>query len=93
MDRLTSDSDYLASKGVYERHLKQGYPRNIATERYLRLCEYERIGLTPEQLMEVDRLYLEKCEEVNHLVAELKKICNSCKYAYVDSGANLEKKM
>lgn len=34
-----------------------------------RLAEYEDIGLTPEQLKEVDRLYAEKCKEM----AELEK--------------------
>jgi len=32
-----------------------------------KLAEYEDLGLTPQQLMEVDKLYLEKCEEVNKL--------------------------
>lgn len=32
-----------------------------------RLAEYERTGLTPDQIREVDRLYLEKCREVNQL--------------------------
>lgn len=34
-----------------------------------RLAAYEDIGLTPEQLREVDKLYAEKCKEV----AELEK--------------------
>lgn len=34
-----------------------------------RLAEYEDIGLTPEQLLEIDRLYAEKCKEL----AELEK--------------------
>lgn len=29
-----------------------------------RLAAYEDIGLTPEQILEVDRLYAEKCREV-----------------------------
>ena len=31
------------------------------------LARYEDTSLTPEQLIEIDRLYLEKCEEVNRL--------------------------
>ena len=34
-----------------------------------KLAQYEDLGLTPEQIREVDRLYAEKCREV----AELKK--------------------
>ena len=37
-----------------------------------RLSAYEDIGLTPEQLLEVDRLYTEKCKEV----AELQKLAD-----------------
>lgn len=33
---------------------------------FKKLSEYERIG-TPEHIKEVDRLYLEKCKEVNRL--------------------------
>ena len=32
-----------------------------------RLAEYEDLGLTPEQLIEVDRLYAEKCKELTEL--------------------------
>lgn len=35
-----------------------------------RLSAYEDIGLTPEQLLEIDQLYAEKCKEV----AELRKL-------------------
>ncbi|MBD5549500.1 MAG: hypothetical protein HDQ97_19330 [Lachnospiraceae bacterium] len=34
-----------------------------------RLAEYERTGITPEQIIEIDRLYSERCREI----AELKK--------------------
>ena len=29
-----------------------------------KLAQYEDLGLTPDQIREVDRLYLEKCKEV-----------------------------
>jgi len=35
-----------------------------------KLAEYEDTGLTPEQIIEIDKLYLKKCEEVNKLLAE-----------------------
>lgn len=38
-----------------------------------KLKDYEESGLSPEQLEEIDRLYLEKCEEVNKLRAELEE--------------------
>ena len=64
MERLTTDSAYLADKEEYERHLAQGYPRSIPRERFLRLCEYERTNLTPEQI-------LEKLEELERLKKQL----------------------
>ena len=67
MERLTTDSAYLADKEEYERHLAQGYPRSIPRERFLRLCEYERTNLTPEQIVEIDKLYRKKCEELERL--------------------------
>lgn len=73
MERLTTDIDYEIDKGAYERHLKQGYPRNMARERFLRLCEYERTGHTPEEIAEFYNMYLAKCEEVNRLAAELEE--------------------
>lgn len=73
MERLTTDKNYEDNKGEYERHLKQGYPRNMARERFIKLCEYERTGHTPEEIAEFDRLYLEKCQEVNRLTAELEE--------------------
>ena len=32
-----------------------------------KLAQYEGLGLTPDQIREVDRLYLEKCKEVSEL--------------------------
>lgn len=38
-----------------------------------RLADYENIGLTPEQMIEMDRLYTEKCREVAMLRGGLKE--------------------
>lgn len=53
-----------------------------------RLATYEDTDLTPEQINEMDKLYREKCEEVNKLNAELaeyKKLlpCNIGDTVYV----------
>lgn len=37
-----------------------------------RLADYENTGLMPEQIIEMDRLYAEKCREVAMLKGELK---------------------
>lgn len=37
------------------------------------LKAYEDTGLSPEQIVEMDRLYAEKCREVAELKGDLKK--------------------
>jgi len=41
MERLTSKKEADAQRKAYERRLKQGYPRNIPEERFLKLAAYE----------------------------------------------------
>jgi hypothetical protein len=41
MERLTSKKEADAQRKSYERRLKQGYPRNIPEERFLKLAAYE----------------------------------------------------
>ena len=38
------------------------------------LLEYRETGLTPDKIREMDKLYLEKCQEVNSLVAACEKL-------------------
>ena len=66
MERLTDKKEADAQRREYEIRLKQGYPRNIPEERFLRLAAYEDTGLEPgeiEQLKgEVLGLRLDKQE-------------------------------
>lgn len=41
------------------------------------IMEYKELGVAPVQLKEIDRLYWEKCKEVNRLAAELEKYKNA----------------
>lgn len=43
-------------------------------EIYERLAAYEDTKLIPEKIAEIDKLYLEKCQEVNRLNAELAEL-------------------
>lgn len=64
MDRLTYK---IASEA-----LKYDWKDNVALADLInRLGHYENTGLTPEQLLEIDKMYLEKCEEVNQLKEQL----------------------
>lgn len=71
MERLT----LAAASGDIWLSDDDGIPNIFVTKeddtyKYIkRLSEYEDIGLLPEQIKEVDRLYAEKCKEL----AELQK--------------------
>lgn len=64
--------------------LNNGYDMHkVPTELYgaiWKLKDYEETGLDPETLKEIDKLYLEKCEEVNRIKAELGTV-KECKAA------------
>jgi hypothetical protein len=38
------------------------------------LLEYKETGLTPQDIKNMDKMYLEKCQEVNSLVAACEKL-------------------
>lgn len=64
MDRLTYK---IASEA-----LEYDWKDNVALADLInRLGHYEDIGLAPEQLLEIENMYLEKCEEVNLLKKQL----------------------
>lgn len=52
MERLTDKKEADAQRLEYENRLKNGYPRNIPEERFLKLAAYEDTGLTPEEIQE-----------------------------------------
>lgn len=75
MSRLTDYKDYISDKAEYEKHISQGYQRNIARERFLKLAEYEnleeqgRLIKLPYSLGKVKMLYC--IDEICHDVFEL----------------------
>lgn len=80
MSRLTDYKDYISDKAEYEKHISQGYQRNIARERFLKLAEYEnleeqgRLIKLPEKVEETE--YREcvhtrtKCHHENYKCSE-----------------------
>ena len=67
---------------IISRKLKENtFDTNIITMRenlilkLKRLKEYEDTGLTPEQIRDIDSLYLEKCEQVNVLKEFVEVTC------------------
>lgn len=53
MERLTDKKEADAQRKEYEIRIKQGYPRNIPEERFLRLAAYEDTGLEPDEIKQV----------------------------------------
>lgn len=53
MERLTNKREADAQRKAYETRMKQGYPRNIPEERFLRLAAYEDTGLEPEEIARI----------------------------------------
>jgi hypothetical protein len=70
MHRLTEPITDTATGKVLGYTILNGYNINLAATQ--RLGEYEDTGITPEQIIEIDKLYREKCEEVNELTKVLK---------------------
>lgn len=72
MDRLTNKKEADAQREAYERRLKQGYPKNIPEERFLKLAAYEDSGLSPEEIKNLNNgiipnhwseLFIAECED------------------------------
>ncbi len=65
MERLTAERMNGIKAGYWSASKKE--------ELVQRLAKYEDTGLTPEQITQLDKIYLEKCQEVNELRAQLPK--------------------
>lgn len=70
MERLTIP-DTPIEGGLRRTVIDAREVRKHAMTIYWQLKKYEDVGLTPDQIREMDKLYLAKCEEVNRLRAEL----------------------
>lgn len=47
---------------------------NVTVMALKELLEYRETGLTPDKIREMDKLYLEKCQEVNTLVKTFERL-------------------
>ncbi len=62
----------------------------VINECFKRLAEYEKTGLTPQQIVEIDKLYQEKCEEIAHFEL-IEAVTYDGQQLYVKKGSALEK--
>jgi hypothetical protein len=46
----------------------------VSTKALKELLEYKETGLTPQDIKEMDKMYLEKCKEVNALVKTCERL-------------------
>ena len=63
MERLTIPDEKIPG-GTRRKIISMKAVKEEAMTLYWQLKKYEDTGLTPEQLLELDGLYLEKCREV-----------------------------
>lgn len=81
MDRLTKRDEFRNADiiGVDSMDLQCNLEFdefNRVTNAMNRLAEYEDIGLTPEQLLQVDKMYADRCSEIAGLERKIKKTTN-----------------
>jgi len=70
-DKTVYDRGLTSVDGLYYRRCEE--IRAYDGEAINKLAAYEDIGLTPEQLLEIDKLYADKCREVADLKAKYEK--------------------
>ena len=63
MERLTNKREADAQRKDYENRIKNGYPRNIPEERFLRLAAYEDTKMPPELVEKVAKFAMWVNEE------------------------------
>ena len=76
MERLTAwDGEHAYYKKCFEEPCIGGGCEIEDCQLKIDICEnlarYEDLGITPDQIREIDELYTEKCEEVNQLKKQL----------------------
>ena len=82
MERLTNKSEADKQRVGYNRRLRQGYPRNIPEERFLKLAEYEDTGLTPEQIVKLQKQNAILKELLRLTAKDAKGLFNACDSEY-----------
>lgn len=66
MERLTNKREADAQRKDYENRIKNGYPRNIPEERFLRLAAYEDTKMPPELVEKVAKfaMWVKDCQHL-----------------------------
>lgn len=75
MERLTNKREADAQRKDYERRIRNGYPRNVPEEWFLRLAAYEDSGCAPEEVLPKD-----KADEIALKLMRLADLESLCSY-------------
>lgn len=68
IDRLGEADDCETCDVICEEFIDTGCVECPIQKAFSRLAEYEDLGLTPEQVKELDRRYTEKCGQIKEIV-------------------------
>lgn len=77
MERLTDKKEADAQRKEYEIRIKQGYPRNIPEERFLRLAAYEDTGLEPDQVAFAAQIVKDAFSENPYFTERLRELAQA----------------
>ena len=86
MERLTNKREADAQRKDYENRIRNGYPRNIPEERFLRLAAYEDRGCAPEEVLPKD-----KADEIALKLMRLADLESLCSYTRLRELAEADK--
>ena len=86
MERLTNKREADAQRKDYENRIRNGYPRNIPEERFLRLAAYEDSGCAPEEVLPKD-----KADEIALKLMRLAELESLCSYTRLRELAEADK--
>lgn len=59
---------------ICKKYYKKGCESCPVQKAFDRLAEYERTGITAEQMILIDKFYTERCEEIHKLECEIKEL-------------------
>lgn len=81
MKRLTNKREADLQRRNYVKRLRQGYPRNIPEERFLRLAAYEDTGLEPEKIhalqVHPDHAYADYVKQLFPIMERLEELAEA----------------
>lgn len=73
IDRFEGADDCETCNVICEEFIETGCIECPIQKAFIRLAEYEDLGITPDQIKELDKKYTEKCSQIKEIVKRLEK--------------------